>query len=329
MQQRVLVDYFVCSFKISDFPEAISIFRLFNLPTYDDPTGDFFGMDGFTEINSYYGLDTCFYYGGIKIHIGEDLVILDCSGKGCRTLEGEFDIQWETLFEALKHDLTYTDDLHPTPKAHISRLDVACDVLGSEKFTVMKIWDYVKHGKYVCKSKRKVHGEGDEEWIYFGSAQSDRRFRIYNKALEQGTEEPWVRLEMQLRNDNAISFVLNYYKLRSVPETYYGVMHDYLRILKERPDGTHYDRIELARFWEEFLSGIRKLRQCYLPKPARTVDDFLDYVRTNVASTVRTYLELTGDDPQSLYNLAMAGKMNRKQKDLVDQRRREKENDRN
>lgn len=238
MEQRVLIDYFVCSWKIFSFAEAMSIFRLLKLPTYDDPTGDFFGTEGFTEINSYYGLDTCYYYDGIKIHLGEDLLILDCSGKGCRTLEGEFDWNWERFFRAMQHDLTFTDELHPTPKAHISRLDVSCDVLGSDKFTVSKIWDFVRRGKYVCKSKRKVHGEGDEEWIYFGSSQSDRRLRIYNKALEQGIpDEPWVRAELQLRNDNAISFVLNYFTLQSIPETYYGVMHDYLRILKNARTG--------------------------------------------------------------------------------------------
>lgn len=233
MEQRVLIDYFVCSWKIFSYAEAMSIFRLLREPDYD-PGGDFFGLEGFTEINSYYGLDTCFYYGGIKIHVGEDLVILDCSGKGCRTLEQEFDWNWEIFFDAMKHDLTYTEDPHQMPKAHISRLDVACDVLGSDKFSVDRIYDFVRRGRYVCKSKRYLHAAGtNEEWIYFGSPASDRRLRIYNKGLEQGTpEEPWVRSELQLRNDNAISFVLNYYNQKSVPETYYGVIHDYLRILK-------------------------------------------------------------------------------------------------
>ena len=54
--------------------------------------------------------------------------------------------------------------------------------------------------------------------------------------MEQGIpDEKWVRAEFQLRNDCALSFVLNYYQQNSVPETYYGVMHDYLRILKNVP----------------------------------------------------------------------------------------------
>lgn len=230
MEQRVLIDYFVCSWKICSFQEAISIFRLLRLPT----EGDFFGSDGFQEINSYYGLDTCYYYCGIKIHIGDDLMILDCSGTGCRTLEQEFDWNWETFFKAMRYDLTYTPDPSVTPKSHISRLDVACDVLGSDDFTVSKIHNSVHAGRYICKSKRYLHASGThEEWLYFGSSKSDRRLRIYNKAMEQGIpDDKWVRAEFQLRNDCALSFVLNYYQQNSVPETYYGIMHDYLRILK-------------------------------------------------------------------------------------------------
>lgn len=231
--QRVLIDYFVCSWKISCYSEGLSIFRLFCLPEYDNPEGNFFGTSGFTRIPSYYGSDICYYRSGIKVHISDDLVILDCSGKGCRALEDLFDWDWERFFDILRYDLTFMPDPKSTPKAHISRLDVACDVLDQSDFTVPKIYNYVSHGKFICKSKRYLYGSGtDEEWLMFGSPKSDRRLRIYNKAMEQGGDSPWVRAEFQLRNDNALSFMLNYYSVRSVPECYYGVMHDYLRILK-------------------------------------------------------------------------------------------------
>lgn len=254
IEQRLLIDYFVCSWKVRSIAEALSIFRLF-LPHYDDPS-QLYCTDPFIEIKSYYGLDTCFYYSGIKIHIGDDLVILDISGKGCRTLESEFDWDWELFFNSLTHDLTYRVDLSVTPKCHISRLDVACDVFDSEDFTVSKIWDFVRRRKYVCKSKRVVHGEGDEEWIYFGSAASDRRLRIYNKALEQGIpDQKWVRAEFQLRNDNALSFLLNYFQNHSFSFTYYGVMHDYLRILKNVQTDLIMIEYCLLNFGKRFLVG--------------------------------------------------------------------------
>lgn len=83
----------------------------------------------------------------------------------------------------------------------------------------------------------------------------------------------------------------------------------------------------LAEFWETFLSGVRKLKQLYLDKAPRTVDDFIDYVFSNVASTVRTYFELNNGDLQSLYNLAMSAKLNLRQKNLIDQKRRNDQND--
>lgn len=237
MEQRVLIDYFVCSFKIYEGDDPMCIFRLLRPPDYDydqDKDVPVPGYDEFKLIKSYYGLEKCWIYEGVKIHVGDDLMILDCSGKGCRTLETDYGIKWESFFGSLKRELTHRRDSHSLPRAHISRLDVSCDVLDSDKFTVSKIWNYVDHGKYVCKSHRKVHGDGDEEWVYFGSSQSDRRLRIYNKALEQGTpDKKWVRAEFQLRNEDALSFVLNYYEQKSVPETYYGIMHDYLRITKK------------------------------------------------------------------------------------------------
>lgn len=231
--QRVLIDYFVCSWKTESFSEGMSLFRLFGCPSYDAQS-DYYGTSGFVNINSYYGADECWYYNGIKIHVSCDLCILDCSGKGCRTLEEEFGWKWETFFDAMEHDLTYTPDPKTLPKAHISRLDVTCDVLDDPKFTIQKIDNNIKGKRYVCKSNRYLAAMGThEEWLMFGSPKSDRRLRIYNKALEQGTTDPWIRAEFQLRNDNAISFLLNYYKIRCIPDCYYGVMHDYLRILKK------------------------------------------------------------------------------------------------
>lgn len=239
-EQRVLIDYFTCSWKTESYAEGMNIFRLFKLPDYD-PRGDFFGSDGFDESPSYFGLETCYKYKGVNVHVGSDLVILDISGKGCRTVEREFQWNWESFFDSIEYDLINGTDCGIVPKAHISRLDVACDVFDDDQFTVDRVYDYIRRGKVVCKSKSYLYGEGtDENWIYYGSSRSNRRLRIYDKSLEQkrkGSTDPdadrkWVRCEFQLRNECALSFVLNYYKIREIPECYYGVVHDFLRITK-------------------------------------------------------------------------------------------------
>lgn len=239
-EQRVIIDYFTCSWKTNSYAEGMDIFRLFRLPDYD-PRGDFFGSEGFDESPSYFGLESCYKYKGVNVHVGSDLVILDISGKGCRTVEREFNWNWEDFFDSLQHDLTHVSEPGLPPKAHISRLDVACDVFDDDQFTVDRIYDYVRRGKVACKAKSYLYGEGtDEHWIYYGSSRSERRLRIYDKSLEQkrkGSTDPeadrkWVRVELQLRNICALSFVLNYYKIRQIPECYYGVLYDFLRVTK-------------------------------------------------------------------------------------------------
>lgn len=242
MEQRILIDYFAASWKVCGYVDEIEhsqwkpppeweklgkmhdkerfkIFDLIGKPPNED----------WEIIKSYYGCTLCYYYEGIKIHIGEDIVILDCSGRGCRTLENEFGWDWETHLKQWQPELTEHQP-GDTPRMHIARLDVACDLIDCEEITVAKIQDSVKRNRYTCRSGHyRVIDGSDEEAVYFGSPKSDRRLRIYNKAKEQGiTDYQWVRFEFQLRNDNALSFILNYYRMQHFGFTFYGVMADYV-----------------------------------------------------------------------------------------------------
>lgn len=211
MEQRILVDYFVASFK-KTHDERFDIFRELNKP-----------LPEWENINSYYMCDICYYYEGLKIHISEDKVILDCSGKGCRTLENFFNWDWEEHFKTWKEDIFKR-------KIHIARLDIACDLLNSENITMSKLFNSITKKRYTCKSYYYDLVKGTSgETIYLGSPRSERRLRIYDKAKEQGRDDiKWIRFEFQLRNDNAISFILNYYNENHIGNTYYGIMHDYI-----------------------------------------------------------------------------------------------------
>ena len=73
--KKLLVDYLTMSFKYPDHFEKVLIDSL-NLPT-----------DEIELIKSHFGRSNCIYYDGISIHFDDDLVILEMSGKGCRTCE--------------------------------------------------------------------------------------------------------------------------------------------------------------------------------------------------------------------------------------------------
>ena len=145
----------------------------------------------------------CLYYAGVQIHYLEEeyteidrifigyrdavprritSVILNISGKGCRTIESlnpGFD--WFEFFYQF-NDMILAKDVH------FARLDLACD--DTDGILDMKqIIRYTERYQFVCKSKCLPMTVGmREEAAYFGSPKSDRRLRIYNKALEQGID---------------------------------------------------------------------------------------------------------------------------------------------
>ena len=61
------------------------------------------------------------------------------------------------------------------------------------------VFSKVRNKEYICKSRKVFWTQGCEEAIYFGSATSDRRLRIYNKAMERKVGYHWIRVEFQLR----------------------------------------------------------------------------------------------------------------------------------
>lgn len=197
------------------------------------------------------------YSNGIHIyHGGRDYVGVELSGAGCRMLEtcNKNIFDWCELFAYIRE---HGKDMN------ISRLDVA----GDDKdgiLTLGKVTRYTMQGKYISKARRRVWISGDEEEVIFGAPSSSTRLRIYNKALERGVDGPWVRVEFQLRDDAADSFVLNLLQHGGeIGPTYSGVLLNYLRFTTRDPSGcnNNYDRIPTAMFWDCFCRFLSKAQK--------------------------------------------------------------------
>lgn len=85
--------------------------------------------------------------------------------------------------------------------AHVTRVDIAMDIKDVE----MGQW------KWIDSKSRKTNvwydGKGNVETYYIGGKESEKKIRIYNKAVEQGLEnEVWWRVEVQLRGKTAEDF---------------------------------------------------------------------------------------------------------------------------
>lgn len=251
MKQNLLVDYLVMSVKIFEDQECIVSFleRMIHFPVHDAE-----------RIRSYYGLSECLYYAGIKIHSDKNLVVLDMSGKGCRTCE-QLNPGWSWYKFLNFWDKSITEPLKGSNygdqkgqyRVHISRIDLACDLLDDNRVTVPFLQSYVQKKKFLCKSNYHTCVVGNKEMaVYFGSPRSSRRLRIYDKALEQGiADKKWVRFEFQLRDDNATSFYLNLVRScgGDFVKCYYGMLHDYLRfITQSNVDDGHQSRKTVCPF---------------------------------------------------------------------------------
>ncbi len=197
---------------------------------------------------SYYGLDYALIYAGVKLHISQEMLIVDLSGKGCRALESLYDKK-----------LDWIDFIHfflREEGSHLARLDIAADDIcpdGEKPLLNMKtIFRKVQRNRkeYICKSQKIFWTQGDEEAVYFGAASSDRRLRIYNKALERGVDHHWIRAEFQLRNEAALS----------------GMLYDYLRFTVEgnQQGNTNQSRLTVCRFWRDFCQTATKIPGFYV-----------------------------------------------------------------
>lgn len=101
---------------------------------------------------------------------------------------------------------------------HFSRRDVALDIFDHDLKDFMIIDD---RGRKITEYK---DGSRRLETIYFGSRESDEQLRIYDKAIEQKTEDgrKWWRIEGQMRGDSAKEMFTNpFRKVRIVRKSDY------------------------------------------------------------------------------------------------------------
>lgn len=264
------------------------------------------------------------YFDGILIAYNTDEnyevtgTFLDISGKGCRTVE-----QLNPGFDWFEFLHRYDSQIRDRT-AHISRIDIACDVDdGSVKISTVQKYSMAE--MYVCRSNvlPLVQRKRIEE-VYFGSNKSDRILRIYDKALEQGIPDiDWVRFEFQLRNDNAVSWYLNWCEHRhDIGKLYSGVMLDFLRFV-QCPRGTsmreikankNQSKLSTALWWERFIGDAERITQLYLPGQDYTLDRMEHSLIHNAGSRMHAYLIAHDGDISELLDAIKHCKLTSKQK---------------
>ncbi|MDE5564277.1 MAG: replication initiation factor domain-containing protein [Oscillospiraceae bacterium] len=195
---------------------------------------------------------------GVSIHDGSDKVpgvLVEMSGTGCRAFETFSCVSWRRIFE----------DILNRPDFIVTRLDIAFDD-HQGCIPIKKVFTDVGKQYYVSRFKersiiREDHPGHVGQTIYFGSAQSEIRFRMYDKAYERKLDSSvhWVRFEMQLRRDMAFEFIRQLFEHDfEYGALFSAVVSNYVRMLKPPKDKTDTNkrRWEIAPYWCRLIGEV-------------------------------------------------------------------------
>lgn len=258
-----LIDWFSASCKLDDYTELYN-----HLGFYGEECNAF--KDGY----GHHGYTKCVYYNGIYIYYDYPAepgrVWLEMSGTGCRT------------FETLADGVTFIDlfrlCLGEDPFFTVNRVDLAYDIYDDPL-----LFDRVKNASEsgcivsqfgqaeIQESYNLIGGSYTRDYIgrtlYFGSAKSELRFRLYDKRLERKRDDlsSWYRLEMVFRRSLAVEFIDNLFSYPDINmgSIFQGYVDHYLRVV-ERSKDSNYRRWSTPDWWSRFVfnaSCIHKLEK--------------------------------------------------------------------
>jgi DNA relaxase NicK len=161
----------------------------------------------------------------------------------------------------------------------LTRIDLACDDF-SGNLDMEKVLQSVKSGD--CRSRIQDWTEdrsgrlGQQEktalTVYIGSAKSDFRFRFYDKAKEQGDYSGvWNRMEGVFRRKQAKAVL----ELLMTSGDEFGdcvakIINDKIQFIVR--DDSNISRCSVARWWQDFMEVLSRLKLRLPEKPSHSVE---------------------------------------------------------
>jgi phage replication initiation protein len=238
------------------------------------------------------------YYDG-NVGMGLHIVV---SGQGCRYLES----QGKNLFDML-------DYLYSLDNINLSRVDIALD---TDINILSKVLKSIEKDLYSSKSRNiKVissltDSKLQADTLYIGSRSSLLMVRIYNKAIEQGVEIPWYRVEIVLKKDRIVMAVP--FLRQNVSHAFAGILTNYFRPLQSLKG--QKCRSPTANYWVKFLGEIEKITLYSCPE-CKTIEDKYSWVVNQVEPTI-ALLSTAFEGDEWLKAVVANGKKRLKEKEL-------------
>ena len=223
------------------------------------------------------------------------------SGNGCRTFEtmskltfdgaadkqGTESVAFPVLFQLLASDET----------ANVSRIDIACDDHAGY-LSIDDILSKVQTNEVnsrMTKRSTVISFDGTRRngaTAYIGAPSSDFRIRIYDKALEQGTDEHWVRVELVMRGKNSNAFVEQMTNSENVGKLAAQVINDKFSFIER--DDSNITRCTVCGWWLQFVDELEAVRLVARKVIQHSVERVANWVEAQVGPSLAVLFRTMG-----------------------------------
>ena len=274
------------------------------------------GFHGYKRAEVFNGV-TIMYEGRPKEDGTDDMgVCVEISGQGCRALESFANIDWLCFFGFLMEELN---------EFKITRLDLAYD---DHTGVLDKLRLKVDTDEHCYRSKFRTWEVryGNKGFsIYHGSRQSQAMIRIYDKAAERGLLDGthWIRVEIQLREENAAGAIRAYLDKQNLGAVYGGMLATYL-VYCEGCEDSNCSRWPVAEYWKHLIQDAQRIHIAASPGVEYNIFRLQSFIRDTAGGGLQTWIDIFGLDSLPQLLKTRKGKLNPKYKMLLSQHKRMK-----
>ena len=305
-ENLVLVDWITFTSKIWSVEQIKSSLGLSN----QDWTLAEYGRYGYKRKELFNGVSIL--YEGRLNDAGEDDmgVCVEISGQGCRALESFGEIEWLPFLAFLMADYN---------EFKITRLDLAYDD-HTGILDKLRLKLDTDDGNYRSNFRTWEIRYGNRGFsIYHGSKQSQVMIRIYDKAAERGLLDGthWIRVELQLREENASGAIRAYLDKQNLGGVFGGILATYLVYCEESND-SNKSRWATADYWQELIQGAERIHIAAAPGVEYNIFHLEAFIRDTAGGALQTWIEIFGLDALPDVLKKRKGKLNPKHQRLLD-----------
>ena len=152
--------------------------------------------------------------------------------------------------------------------------------------------------------------------VYIGAESSDFRVRVYDKALEQGIDDHWVRVELVMRHENANAFVAQLTNSETVGKLAAQVINDKLAFIDR--DDSNITRCTVCDWWIKFVDELEAVRLVAREVVQHSVDRISEWVSAQVGPSLAILLRTMGENFVFNIGFRAGGRLSDKQLALID-----------